>query len=81
MRINTLYSKVSDFKQYLKGIPEEAETRVTTYGKYKDMHIAIDNFKNSKGFVIQKRYVLWNNEIQLIWYKNRNKDGKFNILF
>lgn len=80
MYINTLSSEVSGFRQYLRGIHDKAKTRVTTVGEFRDIHIAIDNFKNSKGETLQKRYVLWNKDIQLIWYKNKSENGKFELL-
>ena len=80
MYINTLSSEISGFRQYLRGISDKATTRVTTAGAFRGIHIAVDSFKNANGETLQKRYVLWNNDIQLIWYKNRGKDGKFELL-
>lgn len=80
MYINAICLSANNLRKYIKGIPEKAETIVTTYGRYKNFHIAIDNYKNSENATIQKRYVIWNNEIQLIRYKDKNKDGRFDFL-
>ena len=81
MYINTLSSNISGaFERHLLGISEKAKTRTTTLGEYKGIHIAIDNFIDSNGRVLQKRFVLWNNDTQLVWYKNRRADGKFEVL-
>lgn len=50
--------------------------RVTTYGKYKDTHIAIDNYLY-KGNIIEKRFVAWGDTWQKIVNKIKNKNGKF----
>ena len=80
MYINTLTSKVNGIRQYLKGISDKASSKTTTFGEYRGIHIAIDNFQDSEGTIIQKKYTFWNNEIKLTWYKNRKKDGKFELL-
>lgn len=80
MYINTLISDVTGMRQYLRGISNKAKTRVTTVGNYKDINIAIDSFKSAEGEVLQKRYVFWNKDMQLVWYKNKNADGKFEVL-
>lgn len=78
--INTVTSNICGLEKYLIGISKQAKTRVTTLGEFRDIHIAIDNFKDETGCILQKRYVLWNNATQLVWYKNRGKDGKFEVL-
>lgn len=50
--------------------------RVTTYGKHKDTHFVVDNF-NYKGKTLEKRFVAWTDNWQVIRNKTRNKDGKF----
>lgn len=50
--------------------------RVTTYGKHKNTHFAVDNW-NYKGNTIQKRIVAWGDNWQKIVNKIRNKNGKF----
>ena len=80
MYINTVSSTVCGLERHLIGISEKARIRTTTLGEYKGLHLAIDNFKNELGQTLQKRYVIWNNDTQLIWYKNRRADGKFEIL-
>jgi hypothetical protein len=78
--INTFTSNICGIERHLIGISEQAKTRVTTIGEFRGIHIAIDNFKDKVGNVLQKRYVLWNDSTQLVWYKNRRQDGKFDIL-
>lgn len=56
-----------------------AMKRVTTYGKYKDTNIVIDNY-NYKGKTIGKRFVAWGDTWQKIVNKVRGKDGKFKSL-
>lgn len=53
--------------------------RVTTYGKHKDVSFAIDNY-NYKGKTLEKRFVAWTDNWQLIRNKVRNKDGKFEVI-
>lgn len=50
--------------------------RVTTYGKHKDTSIVIDNF-NYKGKTLEKRFVAWTDNWQVIRNKIRGKNGKF----
>lgn len=52
-------------------------TRTLNYGQYKNYHITVDNFKDSNGRIESKRFVIWNNTMQKIVNKFRNKDGKF----
>lgn len=54
--------------------------RKTTYGKYKDTSIAIDEYIH-KGTTIQKRYVTWGETWQRIVNKVRGKDGKMRNLY
>lgn len=53
--------------------------RVTTYGKYKDTNIVIENF-NYKGNTIQKKFTLFGDTWQKIVNKVRGKNGKFERL-
>ena len=80
MYINTVSSTITGIRKFLRGVSEKAEFRVTTLGEYKGIRIAIDNFKSKEGETLQKRYVLWNNDIQLTWYKNKNSKGKFELI-
>ena len=80
MYINKITTKVEGMMKYLRGVSSLAKTRTTMYGEYNGVHIAIDFFKDDEGRLLQKRYVLWNNEIQLEWYKNKKADGKFEVL-
>lgn len=50
--------------------------RVTTYGKHKGIHFAIDNY-NYKGKTLEKRFVAWSDNWQIIRNKIRGKNGKF----
>jgi hypothetical protein len=78
--INTIDSSLIGVKQFLRGIAKKAKTKTTTFGEYRGVHIAIDNFKDSDGNILQKRYVFWSEDTQLVWYKNKNSKGKFEIL-
>lgn len=81
MYITSIQSKlITPLERALIGMSEQARTRETLYGEYKGIHIAIDRFKNKAGDTLQKRYIAWNEATQLIWYKSRRPDGRFEIL-
>lgn len=81
MYINTFSSHlISPFERALIGMSERAAKRVTTVGEFKGVHIVIDHFKDAQDVILQKRYVLWDNSTQLVWYKNKNAEGKFDLL-
>ena len=73
-------STCGSLEKFLIGTSERAKTRITTLGEFRGVHIAIDSFRDSLNQIIQKRYVLWNNDTQLVWYKNRKANGKFELL-
>jgi hypothetical protein len=62
---------------YLYG---EEGTLAKFESSYDNENIAIDSFKSAEGEVLQKRYVFWNKDMQLVWYKNKSADGKFEVL-
>ena len=80
MYINTFSSEVTGIRRYLRGVSEKATSKLTTIGECKGINITVEAFKSCTGELLQKRYTLWNNEIRLVWYKNKNKDGKFEVL-
>ena len=80
MYIVSITSRLTGIGRSLLGLSEKAVKRETLFGEFKDLHISIDRFKDNKGAVLQKRYVLWNDMTQLVWYKNRNSQGKFELL-
>ena len=49
--------------------------RVTTYGKYKNKSIAIDNYRYKYKNILEKRFVVWDDNSQIVVNKTR-KDGK-----
>lgn len=51
--------------------------RTTTYGKYKNYHIAIDNYRYKGDNLLQKRFVIWNENMQKIVNKFRKEDKGF----
>lgn len=51
--------------------------RTTTYGKYKNYHIAIDNYRYKGDNILQKRFVIWNDKMQKIVNYFRKEDGGF----
>lgn len=54
--------------------------RTTTMGKFKGQSIAIDNFYE-QGILKSKRFVIWDDNKQIIINKIRNEKGKFDRLF
>lgn len=54
--------------------------RTTTYGKYKGYHIAIDNYRYKGNNILQKRFVIWNDNMQKIVNYFRNEKGRFDRL-
>ena len=80
MYIVSITSQLSGIGRALLGLSEKAAKRETLFGEFKDLHISIDRLKDEKGTVLQKRYVVWNDMTQLVWYKNRNSQGKFDLL-
>ena len=74
MYINTVSSKVTGIHQYLLGISKKAAEKKTTSGRYKNVYVFIDEFKDEAGQVLQKKYTFWNREIFLTWYKNRKEN-------
>ena len=80
MYIVSLTSNLSGIERSLLGLSERAVKRETMVGEFKGIHLTIDRFKNEEDVVLQKRYVAWNDLTQLVWYKNRNKKGKFEII-
>ena len=81
MYINTINSRlIGSYERALLGIAEQASKRKTTFGEFRGIHIAIDNFTNREGITLQKRFVLWNESTQLVYYKNRNSKGRFDLL-
>lgn len=53
--------------------------KITTYGRYKDYNITIDNFKFKDGITIGKRFIIVRNNEEIITNKLRNNKG-FNII-
>lgn len=51
--------------------------RTTTFGTYKGYNIAIDNYVHKGGNTLEKRFVVWNDVMQMIVNKCRNSKGKF----
>lgn len=81
MYINTLGpSKCLPIERVLIGTSKRAQTITTVLGEYKGLYIAIDTFRGKSDETIQKRYKLWNNDTQIIWYKNRREDGRFELI-
>lgn len=80
MYVISINSPLKGIERSLLGLSEKAVKKETLFGEFKDLHISIDKFKNEKGTIIQKKYTLWNELTKLIWYKNRNSQGKFDLL-
>ena len=51
--------------------------RTTNYGKYKNYHIAIESDRYKGKNVLQKTFVIWNDNMQKIVNKCRKENEKF----
>ena len=81
MYINAMSSDLTgSFERILLGTSERAVLKNTNYGNFSGIHISIDSFLNSAGKVLQKKYTFWTGCTQIICYKIRNSEGKFDLL-
>ena len=81
MYINTINHKIiNPFERYLLGTSKKAKTRTSVIGSFKGINILIDRFTDDEEKVIQKRFVLWNSMTQLVVFKIRKENGKFETI-
>ena len=81
MYINTIGSNLkSSFERILLGTSERAVKKLTNIGEFRGVYISVDYYFSNSNKIIQKKYTFWNNSTKVTYYKNINKEGKFDLL-
>ena len=81
MYINAMSSDLTgSFERILLGTSERAARKTTNFGEYNGVRIKVDSYFNGAGKKVQKKYTFWTDIVELIYYKNVNKEGRFDLL-